>query len=155
MEGDMFRVAAFALLLVGLGSQALANTDSSVDTRQIVTDLAFDPAKFFGDDRGQDLIRFTYTGDDYGWPVYAIAIRSGCLGTPTPNCNLERRARMVRAPAIENMERPRWRGRALIGKVDAQKPKHPKDVASILGTVGMEWVECDDGSGGRQQSGLG
>lgn len=137
------KISVILGLLVATSAVAEEKRNVMFETRDMVTALAFDPAKFFTDDRRDNLVQITYRGDDYDWPVYAIAIRDQCLKERVKDCHLGRRARMVRAPAIENMERPRWRGTALIGKVAEQKPSGPEAVADILETVGMEWVEAD------------
>ncbi|WAC48204.1 hypothetical protein OVA03_16165 [Asticcacaulis sp. SL142] len=131
------------LVLVVTASASAETPNPMFETRDVVSALAFDPSKFFQEENGQDLVRFAYRGDDYGWPVYSIAIRNGCLNERTKECHMGRRARMVRAPVIEKMERPRWRGTALIGKVSAQKPANPYETAKVLDTVGMEWMEAD------------
>lgn len=66
--------------------------------------LAFDPVKFFPSQYVKDHsgVRISDTGDDYGWPVYAIAVTEGCIpweNNPRDQCGSRLRARLVRAPA--------------------------------------------------------
>lgn len=113
-----------------------------VDVRRDVTDLAFDPARFF--DAGPDLVRMAYRGDDHGWPVWSIAIRTGCLpGAPREGCGERRLARMVRARLPQGAERPRQRGVALVTDITGRKPADAAAVAAALDTAGVEWLEAD------------
>ncbi|WP_326525869.1 hypothetical protein [Sphingomonas sp.] len=129
-----------ALLLVAAASAPQER--GVIDVRREVTALAFDPARFF--DAGPDLVRIAYRGDDYDWPVWSIAIRTGCLpGAAREGCGERRIARMVRAALPQGAERPRQRGVALVTNVAGRKPADVAAVAAALDTAKVEWVEAD------------
>jgi hypothetical protein len=105
--------------------------------------LAFDPARYFTGENARDLLRITYRGDDYDFPVWSLTIRNGCLTEPRlPPCFKQRIARMVRAPVPSGgAERPRWRGMALVSALEDAKSE--RDVADRLDKAGLDWVEAD------------
>ncbi|PVM91530.1 hypothetical protein [Caulobacter endophyticus] len=129
--------------------QASQDQGASVaDVREAVGRIAFDPARFFPSPYVSDrsIVRITYTGDDYGWPVYAIAIAAGCVDGETVSkdqCAARLRARMVRAPAPEGMTRPRQRGVRLVSQLVERKATSPDQIRAALGQIGPEWVEAD------------
>ncbi len=105
--------------------------------------LAFDPDKLFEKRMGQSkVVTIAYSGDDFGWPVYSIAIsRNGCIGRDSKGipCRWQRIARMVRAPAPPDFSRPRQRGSHLMQRM--LRSDEPAS-ASIDG-MGLEWMEAD------------
>ena len=110
--------------------------------------LAFDPAKFFPSPYVQDrsTVRIVYTGDDYGWPVYAIAIAEGCIdgeARPKDRGASRWRARMVRAPAVPGVDRPRQRGGELVSRLVRAGATSADGLREALNTAGVEWVEAD------------
>lgn len=125
-----------------------AGAASTTEVREIVQQLAFDPTKFFPSQYIKDhsILRIVYTGDDYGWPVYAIAIAEGCLdgeNNPRDQCASRLRARMVRAPALPEASRPRQRGSRLVARLMESGSVSPRQVQASLQDMGVEWVEAD------------
>lgn len=91
------------------------------------------------------MIRIVYTGDDWAWPVYSIAIAEGCLEAETfsPACTSRLTARMVRSPAPEDMQRPRERGLNLVKQLVDRRATSRSAIRASLGTLGAEWMEAD------------
>lgn len=139
---QMARAAAFLLLLA---PAALFAQSSSAfeDAKHEISRTAFDPATFFaGDAQVPPMLTIRYTGDDYAWPVYSIAVQQGCSlrGRRTaPACATQHVARMVRAPAFPNATRPRHRGSGLVGLV----VQSGKPLPAALDAAGLDWVEVD------------
>lgn len=153
----MQRFGATFGMVVGLTIHATAHAEASfaqppgsndayiekvVRLRTEAAAIAFDPKKLF-DDRagGSDIVTIAYTGDDFAWPVFSIAIGRGCLHTEKkgPHCASRRVARMVRAPAPPNLLRPRQRGSHLMQRV----LRSDGPVRAALDGAGLEWVEAD------------
>jgi len=107
-------------------------------------DLAFDPARFFPE-RAQAALSIRYLGDDYGFPVYAIAVRKGCTdadeGVARQTCGGRLTARMVRSPYKGDPVRPRARGRLLMTSLG--QPRNDEDLTRALDAAGLEWLEAD------------
>lgn len=119
-----------------------------IEVRDIVRPLAFDPSTYFPNPhiRDRSIVRITYTGDDYGWPVHAIAVASGCVDQETErggNCASRLRARMVRAPAPADLQRPRQRGLHLISRIIEGGAASRDEIVAAMDDVGLEWVEAD------------
>lgn len=142
---------AAALLLGGLSS---ADPDqgpapaSDPDVREMVQQAAFDATSYFPSRyiKDRSVVRIAYTGDDYGWPVYSIAIAEGCLDgetVPRDNCASRLRARMVRAPHIPDAARPRLLGARLVARVSETGAGTLSEVRQALGEMNLEWVEAD------------
>lgn len=99
----MTRLACIAAALVlGLITPAAArDAQPSFDFRERTRALAFDPARFFSE-QSEPAMSVRYLGDDYGYPVYAIAVRRGCTdadrGEGRRTCGERLIARMVRSP---------------------------------------------------------
>ena len=121
MSKKLLRRWLCAALLVALSSPAWTQARTRPEiigrVRDRVWDLAFDPNRYFVSEYGdeqviEEIITIAYTGDDYAWPVYSIAIAEGCLEGEGngPACGARLTARMVRAPAPPDMTRPRHRG---------------------------------------------
>lgn len=93
------------------------------------------------------MISINYSGDDFGVPVYAIAIVKGC---PTdrpwrPDCLKTRTARMVRAPAPPDITRPRQRGYLLLERIAKEGASTRVDLSARLDRAKLEWMEADIG----------
>lgn len=140
-------------LLTGLLSSADILQDPgsdppAADIRAIVQEVAFDPATYFPSRYGRDrsIVRIAYTGDDYGWPVYSIAIAEGCLDgetNPKDNCAARLRARMVRAPSLAEAARPRQQGARLVSRVTKTGARSSDEVRQALTNIDLDWVEAD------------
>jgi hypothetical protein len=155
---DPIRLLLFSLVLSCLTGPVHAQSGgraSVEEVRDVVMELAFDPTKYFPSPYVKDfsMVRIIYTGDDYGWPVYAVAIAKGCdqssLIPPSQRISRQRecasqlRARMVRAPAPPNMSRPRQRGSHLVSRLVEQGATSAEGIRNSLTTAGLEWVEAD------------
>jgi hypothetical protein len=146
-----FSLCARLLAPCCLASVAQAQSRTSPpmleQVRETVRAVAFDPTKFFREEHIGDpsIISIAYTGDDYAWPVYSIAIAEGCLERETPSreCGSRLTARMVRSPAPPNMTRPRQRGSHLVHQLVERGATSSSSVASNLGSLGVEWMEAD------------
>ena len=111
--------------------------------KQRVTDLAFDPDVYFGEGgRYHRIATIRYRGDDWRVPVHAIAIANGCAISREPGCNARRIARMVRGTMASPPERPRWRGSALLGRLDKLGPLDGPALAKAL-DANLDWLEAD------------
>ena len=140
-------IAAVLLAAAGASEDQEAHYAHVKVVHEVVAKLAFDPARFFPDEpRGRDLARISYTGDDYGWPVYSIAIRDGCTDKSGKDCHSEFRARMVRAPGYLAASRPRHAGSALIARIAENKTEKPAEIAKALDGDKLDWVETDIGT---------
>lgn len=140
------------LLLLGYiataaAAQAATSPEALGRVRETVRALAFDPTKFFRDEDVGDpsIIRIVYTGDDFAWPIYSIAISEGCLEgeTPSPECGSRLTARMVRSPAPPDMTRPRQRGSHLVRRLVERRAISRPSIRSNLRALGVEWLEAD------------
>lgn len=119
-----------------------AQTSASPDIREQVEALAFDPARFF--DLGRETLHLRYRGDDYGWPVWTIAMRRQCdfQGAYKP-CRQRHLARMVRSPGSDDAAvRPRWSGQALVRDVEKRVANGDK-LAAAIEAAQPEWMEAD------------
>lgn len=142
------RLVLCSLAIASMAAPAVAQEPSILDIRDPVRAMAFDPTRFFTTAQGRDGsdVRILYTGDDYGWPIHAIAIAAGCQGDEglSPEaCATRLTARMVRAPAPPGMDRPRQRGTYLLGQLAQRNATTPPRIAAALSEVGTEWLEAD------------
>lgn len=131
--------------MIALALTALAPTQAmpiETDPQETIIRLAFDPARLF-DRAGHPLVGIQYLGDDYGYPVYAIALAHGCTGKRGPDCRPTLIARMVRAPNASKVERPRWAGAAVVNRVKQAGATTPEEIASALDRLDLEWREVD------------
>jgi len=143
-------IALWPLVLGALAQPVLAQDQQSVsvfDLRDPVRALAFDPTAYFPSPsiRDRSIIRIVYTGDDYGWPVYAIAVAEGCVDGEAvgDQCASRLRARMVRAPAPPAMERLRQRGLYLLNELGKRGATSTPLIRAALAELGTEWLEAD------------
>ncbi|MFN3816623.1 hypothetical protein [Brevundimonas sp.] len=146
------RRLAFVSFVAGcLAQPVLAQDEGGVapyGVRDRVRTLAFDPTRFFPSEHIEDrsTVRIVYTGDDYDWPVYAIAVAEGCVDAENireDDCASRLRARMVRAPAPADLTRPRQRGTHLVGRLIERGATSPRQIQTALDEIGVEWVEAD------------
>jgi hypothetical protein len=145
------RLALWSLVLGVLAQPVLAqdgDRPSIFDLRAPVRALAFDPTHYFRSPSSADpsIIRIVYTGDDVGWPVYAIAVANGCIdgeADARDQCASRLRARMVRAPAPPGMDRPRQRGLHLLDQLAKRGATSTPLIRAALAEVGTEWLEAD------------
>ena len=98
------RFVLCSLAVAGMAAPVVAQEASIFELRDPVRAQAFDPTRFFTTAQGRDgsSVRILYTGDDYGWPIHAIAIAAGCQrdeGLSPEACATRLTARMVRAMA--------------------------------------------------------
>lgn len=142
--------AAATLLLTGCASATFGETgtfEAMLNVSERVNVLAFDPTRFFREEDGHDrsMIRIAYTGDDYAWPVYSIAVMAGCLPgeARSPACGDRLTARMVRAPAPPDLDRPRQRGSALVAGLVERGEVSRSGLRNGLTSAGVEWLEAD------------
>lgn len=147
----MGRLACIAAAFVlGLAVPSAAqDARSSYDFQERTRALAFDPARFF-DDRPEPAISIRYLGDDYGYPVYAIAVHKGCTeadqGEARRTCGARITARMVRAPFEGEPPRPRARGQKLFAMIARSAPRNDDALLRVLDTARLEWFEADVGA---------
>lgn len=115
--------------------------------RDRVSLLAFDPTSFFRGTFGEDasIIRIVYRGDDYGWPVYSVAIAEGCLAGEALShaCRSRLTARMVRSPAPPDLIRARQRGLHLVRQLVQRRANSRSAIKAQLKLLGVEWMEAD------------
>ena len=142
-------VAALVLgLLSATGQSHEPTAPAQADVKAMVQQAAFNPATYFPSRyiKDRSIVRIAYTGDDYGWPVYSIAIAEGCLDgetIPRDNCGSRLRARMVRAPALVDVDRLRVLGARLVTQVRETGARSPDEVRQALDDMNLEWVEAD------------
>ncbi|OAN61988.1 hypothetical protein A7X12_23190 [Sphingomonas sp. TDK1] len=145
---SMIRSACIAAALV-LGQAApLAAQDAprAYDFQERTRALAFDPVRFFPE-RSEPAMAVRYLGDDYGFPVYAIAVRRGCtdadLGEARRTCGDRLIARMVRSPYVGKPPRARVRGQRLFAMIAKSPPQSDDALLRLLDKAGLEWLEAD------------
>ncbi|UYV15175.1 hypothetical protein [Porphyrobacter sp. ULC335] len=114
---------------------------------QTVLAEAFDPERFF-DGRYVEapILTIRYLGDDYDFPVYAIALYKGCHDADAEgdrSCRDRLQARMIRAPYDGEPERPRWRGTRLLEDLHTRGVSSRKELLKALDDGAVEWLEAD------------
>lgn len=139
----MLRLVPFAL---ALAAPAFAQEAPRYDVAERTRAFAFDPARFFAE-RPDPAIAIRYVGDDRSVPVYAIAVRRGCIdsdrGEARLECGQRLIARMVRAPFPGTPRRPRERGYRLIRTLEQSRPDNDDALRRGLDGAGLEWMEAD------------
>lgn len=140
---------AVSLCIFAAAPSSLAqdqNADSGYDYRQRTRELAFDPQHFFPE-RVRPWMEIVYSGDDYGFPVYSLAIRKGCtsddIGEARRTCGDRLIARMVRSPFDGEPSRPRNRGQALFGFLSNARVDDDIALRAALTRYQLEWLETD------------
>lgn len=152
MKTTRVTFALAACMGVAIGTAAFANApEAGYDFGERTRQLAFDPARFFESAPADSLfMQIVYSGDDYGFPVYSIAVRKGCTESDTGEarrtCGDRMIARMVRAPFDGIPERPRWRGAKLFGALAEQDIADDRQLAAALDSQRLEWLEADIGT---------
>jgi hypothetical protein len=135
-----------ALLLGQVTPLCAQDAPPSYDFRERTRALAFDPTRFFPE-RSEPTMSVRYFGDDYGYPVYAIAVRRGCTdadqGEARRTCGERLIARMVRSPFEGAPPRPRARGQRLFGMIARSQPQNDNALLRTLDDAGLEWLEAD------------
>lgn len=103
--------------------------------------LGFDPNKLFEKGRGErEIVTVAYMGDDFGWPVFSLAVIKGCFGWKAgQGCGWKGAVRTVRAPAPPDLRRPRERGSNLMKHV----LRSSGSMRDKLDQAGLEWLEAD------------
>ncbi|RYG79773.1 MAG: hypothetical protein EON59_15760 [Alphaproteobacteria bacterium] len=145
--GMIRRACIAAALFLGLVVPLAAkDAPPSYDIRERTRALAFDPARFFPE-RLEPAMSVRYFGDDYGFPVYAIAVRRGCIdadqGEARRTCGERLVARMVRSPFEGEPPRPRARGQRLFATIGQSKPQNDEALLRLLDNAGLKWLEAD------------
>lgn len=141
----MLAVSALVALTLTPATSTDAFVKHMMEARETVARLAFDPDRYFADERsGRNDIRIVYSGDAFGWPIYAIAIRRGCGPANTGRgCDAGFRMRMARAPAPASMSRPRDRAIPIWRRFTEGPGRTPRQAAAILDEAEVEWLETD------------
>lgn len=146
-----------AALLATLVLIAPAKAQDASDTEQekfsihaTLLSEVFVPEKFFQEDMlTEPLLTITYTGDDWNWPVYALALFKGCHAGDAgdySSCGDRYTVRMVRGPWDESdgeLERPRWRGSALLSNLKDRGVSDRDELFQALDEGAVEWLESD------------
>lgn len=144
----MIKSAGIAATLVFGLVTPLTAQDSvpNYDFRERIHVLAFNPDRFFPERFGLAMSA-RYLGDDYGYPVYTIAVRKGCTrddqGEARLTCGERLIARMVRSPFQGTPPRPRARGQRLFGAIAQYEPQNDEALLKLLDNAEMEWLEAD------------
>lgn len=110
-----------------------------------VRDAAFNPRRY-APEYG-DLITINYRGDDWGWPVWSIAIERFCEHAVSDAGNMmclwRWRALAAHAPSV-NAPGLRRRGEMLVENAFAMRNAAPeRSLAEILEEIGVLWREAD------------
>lgn len=144
----MSRFVRIAVVLVFAQASPLIAQGAQLayDFQERTRALAFDPARFFPG-RPAPAISIRYLGDDYGYPVYAIAVRRGCTDNDSDEvrktCGERLTARMVRSPYNGNPPRVRARGQRLFALLSQSQPASDAALLPLLDKAGLEWLEAD------------
>lgn len=145
-------LAAFAAITPAKAQQGTINFAMDIDEiRSMSRQLAFEPNRFFPDQYARPFITIRYTGDDYGYPVYSLAVRRGCTvddkGEARKSCGSRMTARIVRAPGIipeagEGRSR-RIAGAKIFAYLYENCPEDEVELRAALDSYGLEWLEAD------------
>jgi hypothetical protein len=141
------RALIVVALVVGMVAPSAAqDAPQGYDFQERTRALAFDPARFFPE-RSEPAMSIRYLGDDYGFPVYAIAVRRGCTdadqGEARRTCGGRLIARMIRSPFAGDPPRPRARGQRLFAVIAQSKPQADDALLRSLDRAGLDWLEAD------------
>ncbi|QFT78308.1 hypothetical protein [Erythrobacter sp. THAF29] len=150
----MKRALATALIALGAalsgGSASAnepANDEPAFNAKHAVLAEAFAPERFFRGRFGFDpLLTILHLGDDYSYPIYAIAVFRGCHRDDAEgdrSCIDRLRARMVRAPYDGEPERPRYRGLELLTTLRTLAVSNREELITVLDKGAVEWLEAD------------
>lgn len=125
---------------------AQAESRRGFNLHQAVLAEAFDPERFFGGGYAEPVLTVRYLGDDYDYPVYALALYKGCHDADAEgdrSCRERLQVRMVRAPYEGEPERPRWRGTKLLGDLRTRGVSSQRELLAALDNGAVEWLEAD------------
>lgn len=162
----MFRRAA-GLILLGLAASAAADAETSPTlealsgAKQVLWETVFDPSVYAEGlhERPQTRIEMRYHGDDYDYPVAALALtyarEPDCVAAlrqaavrPPDACPFGWRAHVVRAPEPESNQypglRPRWRGSALEARLAAQPALMEAGAETIIAALDIEHLILEE-----------
>jgi hypothetical protein len=146
----MLRPSA-AALCVGLLATLLVAESAAVAGRleRLGPEIAaagFNPATFFSSRAAHDpsVIRI-FHGDQFGRPIYAIAVRQECLEVQSllAGCRQQLVARMARAPLPSPHSTPRDRAIQLARRLIARRATSQVQVRAALSSMALEWMEAD------------
>lgn len=135
-----------ATLAVMAAVPAQAESRRGFDLHQAVLAEAFDPERFFDGGYVKPVLTVRYLGDDYDYPVYALALYKGCFEADAGgdrSCRERLQVRMIRAPYDGEPERPRWRGTKLLGDLRTRGVSSQKELLAALDSGAVEWLEAD------------
>ena len=139
-------IIAVALTLAVVAPSNAQDASPTYDFRDRTRALAFDPSRFFSGGT-EPVMSIRYKGDDFGYPVYAIAVQKGCtdadLGELHRTCGGRLIARMIRSPYEGEPARPRARGQRLLNVIAQAKPQSDDALRQLLDITAIEWLEAD------------
>lgn len=117
----MFRGLVFLILLElifpALSYAQNSNFQRILETRDKLNSGIFDPANLPFDGE-ETLLTARYTGDDYGWPVWSMAIVRSCAPRSYPCAQDRLKIRTIRAFPIKTDGRPRNKGSSLTSQIN-------------------------------------
>ena len=135
-------------LAMTLGLQETGPLLSLSDSNAAIWEGPFNTGTFFPEQPGEPDLTARYFGDDYHWPVWAVAGRFIC---PTPDgmehpnaCAPDQRDWVIRqaaAPQVENSTRPRHNGSSLSRRVQ-EGLQADADVNAVARDAGLIWREA-------------
>lgn len=142
----MFEIAA----AVTIALQPTMSVDDYIramtNIRDTVTALAFTPQNYFAEERySRDDLTIVYReGAQFGWPIYAIAVRFGCGGASIGrDCGKSFRTRMARLPQVAGTGWPRHRANPWIKRFSARPALSREEVSKLLESGRLEWLEAN------------
>lgn len=140
----MLRLVPLAALF--LAASVPAQEPPRYDFRERTRVLAFDPGRFFAN-TPEPMIAIRSTGDTFGLPLHAIALRPGCNpadpAAPRVDCSRRIVARMVRAIRPAAPTERHLRGQRLFNTLEQAHPGDDAALRRALDTAQLEWVEAD------------
>ncbi len=135
-------------LILAFAFQQAEPPISLSEASEIVWDGPFNTNAFFPEWSGEPDLTARYMGDEYGWPVWALAARIACPtqnGLEHPNaCPAEDRDWIIRqaaAPQLEGNQRPRYNGSSFAGRV-REGLQANSDVNTVAREAGLIWREA-------------
>lgn len=122
--------------------------ESAYDYRDRTWQTAFNTGNFFEERAKHQLdMSIEYSGDDYRYPVYAVAVRGGCTsldkGDARKLCGDRLTARMVRSPFIGDAPKPRTRGQVLYSFLASKNVSNDAQLVLAFDEHKLEWLEAD------------
>ena len=139
----------FRILFAFVANLTLAATARADEIEQVgpaIAAAAFEPSTFFSadPDRDRSVLRIVHL-DQYGRPIYSIAIHEGCFVNKgwSEQCGNRLVARMVRAPAPFKNADLRNRSIDLAKRLVRRNATTHKTIRSALPSLDLEWMEAD------------